>query len=159
MWTESAEGRKLIRELSKEIVIEIAPEEMDLFDELVEEYFEDPSPPKPSSPQRDDPLGFGIEESLVAATPAAAAVVSVVINYLLSEFLKVAESERTEQVKRRIKDLFGSKKREKVAADPLTKEQLEEIRKLARKQAIVSGMKPEKADQMANALIGSLVLD
>lgn len=70
MWTETTEGRKFVQEISKSLVIQIAPEELDLFDELVEEYFQDPTPPNVSSSTPDDPLGFGSAETLVAITPA-----------------------------------------------------------------------------------------
>jgi len=43
MWTETTEGRKFIQEISRGIVGEVAPEEMDMFDELVMEYFQDPT--------------------------------------------------------------------------------------------------------------------
>ncbi len=49
MWTETTEGRKFIQEISRGIVGEVAPEEMDMFDELVMEYFQDPTPPNLSA--------------------------------------------------------------------------------------------------------------
>ena len=158
MWTKSSEGQKLIKELSKVIVVEVAPEEIDLFDELVVEYFRDPTPPDRSQTQKDDPLGFGIEETLIAVTPSATAVANIIINYLLTEVIKITESERAEEVKRKIKALFSSEREDKVKPEPLTKEQLENIRKLARKQAINFGIGPERAERMADALIGSLAL-
>ena len=159
MWTESSEGHKLIKELAKDIVVEVAPEEMDLFDELVMDYFEDPTPPDQTRSEKDDPLGFGIEETLIAVTPAATAVANIVVNYLLTELIKVIDSERTEVVKAKLKALFGSKSKDKAKPTPLTKEQLEIVRKLALTQAIKFGIGPEKAERMADALIGSLALD
>jgi hypothetical protein len=158
MWAESSEGHKLIKELSKEIVVDVAPEEIDLFDELVAGYFQDPTPPDVSQPQKDDPLGFGIEETLIAVTPAATAVAQMIISYLLTEIIKITESEHAEKVKRKIKALFSSERKDQEPA-ALTKEQLEHIRKLARKQAIKFGIGPDKADRMADALIGSLALN
>jgi len=164
MWTQTPEGRKLIWELSKGIVVEIAPEEMDLFDELVMEYFQDPTPPDLSAKPKDDPLGFGLGEVLIATTPAVAAMVDGVLNYLINEIVKAAQGESAELIKRKIKDLFNPKKEEKTDKSneddvvSLTKEQLEQVKKLARKQAIKFGIGSDKADRMANALIGSLAL-
>jgi len=164
MWTQSSEGHKLIQEISKGIVMEVAPEEMDLFDELVMEYFQDPTPPDLTAKPKDDPLGFGLGEVLIAATPAVAAMVDVVLNYLMNEIVKVAQGESAELIKRKIKDLFNPKKEEKIDKSdeddvvPLTKEQLEQVKKLARKQAIKFGIGPDKAEKMANALIGLLAL-
>jgi len=165
MWTQTPEGRKLIQEISKGIVIEVAPEEMDLFDELVMEYFQDPTPPDLSAKPKDDPLGFGLGEVLVAATPAVAAMVNAVLNHLMTESLNAAKEESAEVVKKNIKMLFNPQKKDEKPAKkddkevrPLNKEQLEQVKKLAWKQAIKFGIGSEKAEKMANALIGSLAL-
>jgi len=164
MWTDTPEGRKLVQEFSRDIVVVVAPEEIDLFDELVMEYFQDRTPPDLSAKPKDDPLGFGLGEVLIAATPAVAAMVDVVLNYLVNEIVKAAQGESAELIKRKIKGLFNPKKdeiTEKSDEDnvvPLTKEQLEQVKKLAHKQAIKFGIGSEKADRMANALIGSLAL-
>jgi hypothetical protein len=165
MWTQTPEGRKLVQEISKDIVVEIAPEEMDLFDELIMEYFQDPTPPNLSAKPKDDPLGFGLGEVLIAATPAVAAMVDVVLNYLINESIKAAQGESAEFIKRKIKGLFNPEKKEEKTSktgqddvEPLTKEQLEQVKKLARKQAIKFGIGSDKAEKMANALIGSLAL-
>lgn len=158
MWTKSSEGRKLIQEISKDIIVEIAPEEMDLFDDLVTEYFQNPAPPDYSASPKDDPLGFGIGETLIAVAPAAAAMVDVVLNHLLNESVRAAQEESAGLVKRKIKALFNMEQKNTKDPIPLTKEQLEQVRRLARKQAIKFGIPPEKAERMANALIGLLAL-
>ena len=165
MWTETTEGRKFIQDVSKSIVVQIAPEELDLFDELVEEYFQDPTPPDPTTAATDDPLGFGLGEALVAVTPAAMAVVNIVLNHLMTESFKAAQEESSEVIKKKIKALFNPKKiggepasRVETDLPPLSKEQMEHVRKLARKQAIAFGIAPARASKMVDALVGSLAL-
>jgi len=132
MWTETTEGRKFIQEISRGIVGEVAPEEMDMFDELVMEYFQDPTPPNLSASPKDDPLGFGLGETLVAVAPAAAAMASAVLSYLMTETIKAAQEESVEAVKKKIKALFNPEqkddkpeKKEDKSLPPLTKEQME----------------------------------
>ncbi len=163
MWVESAEGRKFVEEISKTIVAQIAPEELDMFDELMQEYFQNPKPTDRSAGAGDDPLGFGLGETLVAVAPAAAAMVSAVTTYITTEAVKAAQEETTAVVKQKIKALFNpgkadSDQKSKKEIAPLTKEQLEQVKRLARKQAVQFGIKPEQAEKMANALIGSLAL-
>jgi hypothetical protein len=165
MWTETIEGRKFIQEVSKSIVVQIAPEELDLFDDLVSEYLQDPTPPDLTTAAKDDPLGFGLAETLVAITPAAMAIVNIVLNHLMTESVKAAQEESTEVIKKKIRALFNPEKKDDRSADrletdlpPLTKEQMEHVRKLARKQAIAFGIAPAKASQMVDALVGSLAL-
>jgi len=104
-------------------------------------------------------------ETLVAVAPAAAAMASAVLSYLMTETIKAAQEESVEAVKKKIKALFNPEqkddkpeKKEDKSLPPLTKEQMEQVKKLARKQAIQFGIKPDKADKMASALIGSLAL-
>ena len=165
MWTETDEGRKFIQEVAKSMVVQIAPEELDLFDELVEEYLQDPTPPDVSSAPPDDPLGFGLAETVVAVTPAAMAVVNIVLNHLMTESVKAAQEESSEVIKKKIKALFNPKKigdepagKAETELPPLSKEQMEQVRKLARKQAIAFGIAPAKASKMVDALVGSLAL-
>jgi len=165
MWTQSSEGRKLIEEISKDIVVEVAPEEIDLFDELLMEYFQDPAPPDLSTKPKDAPLGFGLGEVLIAVTPAVAAMVDAVLNYLVSETIKAAQGESAALIKRKVSGLFNPERKDETTSKPgrddvvpLTREQLEQVKKLARKQAIKFGIGPDKAEKMATALIGSLAL-
>jgi hypothetical protein len=166
MWTKTTEGRELIQEISKRVVNQIAPEELDLFDELVLEYFQNPSLPDELSKQKDNPLGFGLGETLIAISPAAAAMVNAVLSYLMTEVLKTAQDESAELIKKKVKELFNPEKdndsafvhKNKKDIPPLTKEQLEQVRKLAIKQAMAFKVAPDKAQRMADSLIGTLAL-
>ena len=74
--------QKLIAEISKTIVGEVAPEEIDLFDELLHDYFADPAPPDLTAKPVDDPLGWGAGEVMVDATKATAAMVSASLGFI-----------------------------------------------------------------------------
>jgi hypothetical protein len=154
MWTETTDGRQLITDLSKQMVTQVAPEELDLFDELIEEYFDDPSPPDLSESDDDDALGFGLNEVVVAITPAAAAAASSAVGYILTEVLKSAQEESAAVLAKKVRKLFDPK--DKTGA--LTTEQLRQIRRLALSQAKVFGMEAGQARSMADALVGSLAL-
>src|SRR5215211_3720307 len=133
MWIETAEGRKLIEETSKSVVTQVAPEELELFDELLQDYFENPQPSNPPASTHDDPLGFGLGEALVAVTPAAAAMASTVLSYLMTEAIKATQEESAAAIKKKLKALFNPEK-EKDSLPPLTGEQLAQVKKLAHKQ-------------------------
>lgn len=144
--------RQLISEYARELVYQVAPEENDLFDELIEEYFQNPTPPEPVSETRDDPLGSGLGELLVAATPAATAIVGAVLTYLLTEVIKTTQEETATALKKKIKALFQNDK----DPPPLSSKQLELVKELARKQGRAFGLETEEARKMADALIGVL---
>lgn len=158
MWTETDEGREYIREISQDIVAELAPEELEFFDELIEEYFIDPTPPDLSDSEGDEQLGFGAGVVLATATPAAAAMASAVLTFILTEITKAVQKESTEVIKRTIKAIFNPEKQEKEGPSPLTKEQLAQVKRLARRQAREFGMDADLARKMADALVGRLAL-
>lgn len=166
MWTETDEGRQYVKQISKGIIDQVAPEESDLFDDLITDYFQNPVPPDLSDPGKDDPLGFGLGEILIAATPAAAAIVSSVLNYLMTEAVKTGKAEAAEVLKQRIKSLFHPEENKDKAGGnkdhkdipPLTREQLVEVKRIVHQQAAKFGLSPGKAELMAAATIGTLAL-
>lgn len=95
IWTESTEGRAFVKTLAKDIVAEVTPEELLLFDELVQEYFDDPTPPDLSTRGSDDPLGMDLGE-LLAETPA---IMAMVMSWLafLSTYTQKKQGDVAEQ--------------------------------------------------------------
>ena len=184
MLPDTPAARTLIADFSRAVVLETAPEELDLFDELIEDYFSSPLPARPSpgegpGGEADDPLGFGLSETIAAVTPAAAAMASAVLGYLLTETVKATREESAAALKKKIKALFnperqpgGKPEPAKPEANlplpagpkpdedpaPLTVEQLQQVKRLARKQAVQFGLEPDLADKMAIALVGALAL-
>ena len=154
MWTQTADGREFITQISRQLVTEVAPEELDLFDELMAEYFDDPAPPVPADSPDDDPLGFGLSEILVVVTPAAGAVVSTVLSYILAEVIKTTQEESARAITNKLKSLFNSKEK----AERLTPDQLKQVHQVALKQARLFGLDPIQAKQMASSLVGSLAV-
>lgn len=151
-WMSTPEGRDFIKEMARGTVVAVAPEEMDLFEEMTEEYFADPSPPTPGSAASDDALGFGLDAALVAMTPAAAAMASAVVGFLLNEVLDLTTDRAVEGVLRRV---FN---REKTPDTPqLNMNQLARVKALAIQQAVAHGLNEAEAERMASTMVGSLI--
>jgi hypothetical protein len=72
-------------------VAEVAPEELELFDELLEEHFANPEASNTPTHSEDDALAFGLESAMTVVTPVVAAVVSAVVKYVVDEVLKSAQ--------------------------------------------------------------------
>lgn len=160
MFTDTPEGRKYIEDVSKHIVAEYASEELDLFDELMAEYIADPTPPDLSTSSEDDALAFGLNEVIVAVTPAATAMTTAVLAYIIKDFAPLIQEKSAEWIKANINRIFA-KKDEKKGDDgfqPLTRDQLKEVKRIARRQAKKFGMETDMAHKMVEALIGALVL-
>jgi len=157
MFVNSSEGQIIVQDLSKKLVSQLAPEELEMFDELYEEYRANPAPP--ADTDNDDPLGFGVTEIMAAITPAAGAAASATVSYLASEVIKSAKDESAVVIQDKIKALFNpEKKKPEADPPPLSKEALEQIKKLAVKSARAQGLSPKKAEQIALGLVGLLAL-
>jgi hypothetical protein len=181
MWTNTQEGRQVVDEISKQLVMQLAPEEIDLFDDLAREVYDHPAHEGSPPPQQDDALGFGAQEMVIALTPAVVGTVKTVLEYVLSESLETFKGESAAWVQARVKTLFkpasavpdGAETGDSAAGEAaspapgaalagpgfsISKENLAKIQALAKKQARIHGLPPKEAQQMADALIGRLIL-
>lgn len=149
-----AEARPMTLHVAKYIIKNNAPEELELFDELTEEYFADPTPPDRSATADDDPLAFGAEDLIVAATPAALAMVSTAVTYIAGEVLKATQEEAAGLLVGEIKKRFNPKSPD-VA---LNNAQLNHVYQAAVEEGVAYGMEQSQAEMMARSLAGTLVL-
>jgi hypothetical protein len=151
MWNDTVEGQQALAEISKNLIVKIAPEELDVADELLEEYFANP----PQQMVSDDPLGFG-GDIMVAATPVVAMAVSAVCKFLVDEVIKSAKTESAALIAQKVKAFFipsGSK-----PDVTLSQEQLRKIKELAKEELSRGGMNPKKAEDAALRIVAKLAI-
>jgi hypothetical protein len=162
MWTETAEDRVLIMELSKEVIAEVAPEELDLFDQLVEEYYDDPTPPDLAAQADDDALGFGLGGVLAASTPAATAMATAVLGLAVQMVVQAFQDESSDFIRGRVKALFnksdGKEKPGGEEALSFSREQLKKAREIALQEAMKYGIDQDEAGRMADAMLMLMTL-
>jgi hypothetical protein len=152
--------------LARSAVERAAPEEMVIFPAASEAFLEGDDPSKRT---RGDPmLGFGVESAVVLLTPVALTVAKDVLGFLREQLKKQADEHGDEAFDWLVRKIFrrgddkDAKKDEApaVAAEPdpaeLTDEQLEEVRKLAIEKAKQLKLPKDKAELLADSLVGSL---
>jgi len=66
---DSSDERELIVEVSRDVVAAVAPEQMVLFRPMSTAYFD--APDRLAQAPKDDLLGFGAGDAVVALTPVA----------------------------------------------------------------------------------------
>lgn len=145
----------LTLEISEEMVSLINPKEASLFTEIADLYFENPN--KFISEKQNTDAFLGAGDTFALITPAVIAAVEAVINYICLEVLKIAKDEAVSVLREKLRDFFKDLN-ETDKTTPLNHSQIEIINSLAKRKAIEFGMKPDKAKQMAEALIGSIIL-
>lgn len=153
-----SEDRELIEALSKQIVDEIAPEEADLFDELIGGYFADPAPPDLLAAAADDPLGFGLGELMFAVTPAAAAVATAAISFIVGAVTQAARDEGAAQVRGWLKQLLRGKGDRNRAALQLRPEEMKTLRQIMGDTARQYGMDDAQSEAMVNVVLVKFLL-
>lgn len=152
MWNTTRESHELLAEISKEFISEIAPEEFEYADELLEEYHQ--NPPQVSN-SGDDPLAFG-GEILVAVTPVIAMVLQAVFKFVVDEAIKSAKDEGASLIADKIRALFNPSANTKDERLVLTTDQLKKIKELAKREARRGGMSAKKAEDFALKVVGRI---
>jgi hypothetical protein len=143
----------VVTEVSRELVAEVAPEELEVVDELLADYYANPTVHE----SQDNPLGFG-SEFLAASTPVIAMALQTLFNFILNEVWVSAQKESAVLIAERMKSLFNPKKEKAEPALGLTREQLEKAKQLIKKEAIRGGMNPRKAEDLALKVVARISL-
>lgn len=157
MVSESGGNASMIDDLSRALVAEIAPEELDLFPDLAQEYHANPKPPEVTR-GGDDPLGFGMEAALIATTPAVMAVVTLAFNFVTQVATDTLKDQTQTFIQEQVKRLFAGKKSGPASLE-LNPEQITRLRNLAASEAHRFGLKKAEADRLADALAGRLAMN
>jgi hypothetical protein len=152
----------LVAQLARSAVSQTAPEELPLFRATSQAYFEDPDALERQK-SGDEMLGFGVEAAVVLVTPVALNVAKDVLNFVLEQVREQAREHGKEAIERFTDRLLtrGDEQPAGEGAAPtetpeLTEAQLEQVRALALEKAQQLKLAPDKAELLADSLVGSL---
>lgn len=147
--------RALTVELAGLVVRDVKPAEMEIFDDTVEEYFEDPDAAL-RPPGRDEPLGFGFEGLLLA--PYVLAVAGPVIRYLGGLIIEATQAEVRPRLVALVRRLIHT-----AAARPtdppvaLSAEQVRHVRTIVVQTAEQIKLDESRTRLLADAVAGQLI--
>jgi hypothetical protein len=151
---------ELAAELAQLVLEDVAPEELAVFDETAQEYFEDPK--RVLTPRRrDEPVGFGIELALV--TPYVIAAVMPAVQFLASTVAETVREESKPVVADLVRRLFRRVrgKESDVPAEPapnLTPDQVRRVRDLVYERASALGLGQDQARLISDSTAGALLV-
>jgi hypothetical protein len=146
------EAENLSVELSKEVLTVLAPDELPFFSDVVQ-GLRDGHKVGPGSETRDEPLGFGIELSLLA--PYVISVMPSVVNFLGQVVTASAQQEAAAGLSALIRKFF-KRPQEKAGRVRLTLAQGQAVRTITYDRAITVGLDKERAGLLADAVVGSI---
>jgi hypothetical protein len=161
--------RDLVGELACAVVRCVAPEELGLFAETEADYFRDPGLVLKAR-SRDEAVGFGLDLALL--TPYVLAVGTAVVHFLAMVVSDAVRDEARDELKPviagRVRLLLrrddpaaaGRRQPEEHDRAPgVTVDQAQEVRQVALRQAMRSGLDHEKAALLADAFVGALLVN
>jgi hypothetical protein len=152
----------LVTGLSRQLLAKFAPEEIDMFDEWAEEFYKNPIPPEINGQSSDDPLSFGLNEILLAVTPAILAMATAVVKFICDQAFQSLKDKSSELIRSEVEKLFNkTDPRDKTDDSSLikfTSEELRILRHIAIQEAKVYGIQANQAELMADGLLQPLFL-
>jgi hypothetical protein len=165
------EQQQIIVAATRDLIAELAPQELPLVSPISTAYFADPERTLQRRASSDQPLGFGVPAEVVTLlTPIALAVLSEVVAFLVAEIRKSTSSETTVLVNELVRRLF-KKLRGPDAAAPapsttseatgrlaLSRAQLVQVREIALQKARELGLAGNRAELLADSLVGGLAV-
>jgi hypothetical protein len=150
---------QLVKDVSRDLVTEIAPQELPLFRASSEVFFQNPDELLSGRKSKDDMLGFGTGDAVVLMTPVIMAVSQQVILFVVEQVKKSAQEESSTLIDETVKKMFKKfRSKEQMKPAALTAEQLAQVRKAALKKARELKLSEERAKLLADAVVGTLAV-
>jgi hypothetical protein len=153
-----ADEQDLVRILAASAVGHLSPEELDVFDETAQEFFDDPENVLRSS-DKDEAVGFGLELAMI--TPVVLAVVTSVIKFLASIVAAATKETATPVLVgtlRRLLHIRDDGAATPAAASPLDAGLIQRVHEIAFQRAITLGLPEDRARLLADAVAGGIVV-
>jgi hypothetical protein len=150
---------ELVAELARLALEEAAPEELVLFPETAEEYFQDPQAVLDPG-RRDEALGFDLDIAML--TPYVLAVATPVIRFLISTVAEAVGEEAKPLLIGMVRRLFRQSGPASEAAGeasaPLSAKQARQVREVAYQRAKGLGLEDDRAVLLADSVVGGLLV-
>jgi hypothetical protein len=150
----------LVVDVARDIVGDVAPDELPIFEVSSQAFVLDPD--KARGSDDDQMLGFGTGAEFELLTPVVLSITSGVVTYLLKTALEASKAEAKVVVEQRVRLLFKRFRTDGdaagAAAPPLTHQQLVEVHQVALDIATRMSVPQPQASLLADATVGQLAV-
>jgi hypothetical protein len=113
---------QLVAVLAREMVVQVAPQELPLFRATSQAYFQNPNKLFQGQSPKDEMLGFGAGGAVTLLTPFILSILTEVVKYLASEFASTLKSEGAGYINEMVKASFQKFRRQPQAEAAATGE-------------------------------------
>lgn len=154
--------KQLISEVARDLIADLAPQELPLFRAHSEAYFKDPQKAVQSQSAKDEMLGFGAGDAVVLLTPIVLATLDEVVKFVGEEMKTSVQGEGAAWIQQAVKSLFKkfrpSEADDKKKLTALTAEQLAQVQNIAFNKARQLKLSADRSKILADAIVGSLAI-
>jgi hypothetical protein len=155
----NAEENELIATIARDILAQVAPQEIPIFPAVSRAYFADPSRALKRRQTGDDALGFGADALAVLVTPALLHILSAVSDILMEAAKKAVADGLAKEIPDAMKAMFKRFGRSTASIpSPLDKAQLELIHESVLSEARRLQLPDDKIEAIANAVTAHLII-
>jgi hypothetical protein len=150
----AGEEDTLILDVSRQVVTDLAPGELEVFDATGDAYLDEST----TGPDGEEMLGFGVEV-VAFVTPFVVMATKAVVAYLSEVVTKALKEESSSVVAGYVKRLFRRFHDDDPQPPPvqLSIDEIKQAHAVALEKATAMGMKSERANLLADAIAGELV--
>jgi hypothetical protein len=163
------ERQEFIVAVARDVITEVAPQELPLLSPISAAYFNNPEEALQSRTSKDEPLGFGAPVNAQFLTPVVLAVTAQVVSFLAEEVRKAVQAETPGVINGLVRRLFKklrSAEPDTPAPDTeaaassaqLSAHQLAQVREIALEKGRQLGLDDNKAELLADSLVGGLAV-
>jgi hypothetical protein len=103
---------QLVEALAKDLVAQIAPQELPLFRATSQAYFQNSDRLFKGQEPKDEMLGFGVGESVTLLTPFILSILVEIVKYLSNEFASTVKTEGASYLNEMVKQSFQKFRRQ-----------------------------------------------
>jgi hypothetical protein len=155
----NAEDSELITTIARDILAEVAPQEIPIFPAVSRAYFADPARALKLRRTGDAALGFGADALAVFLTPAVLHILSAVCEILMEAAKKAVTDGLAKEIPEALKAMLKRFGRSAASMpSPLGKVQLEQIHASVLLEAKKLQLPDDKIEAIANAVTAHLII-
>ena len=156
----------LVSDIAYELVQEIAPRELPLFQITSKAYFEKPDKVFEEFIHHGGILNFGLDSVTIFLTPAVLAVTNKVITFLWNKVKEAIQEESEEIINKFVKDMFksipykkkqGKERQDEKTSLKLSREELVQLHQIMLETAKQLRLPQHETELLVNAMVGRLV--
>ena len=155
----NAEANELIASVARDVLADVAPQEIPIFPAVSRAYFADPDRALKRRHAGDTALGFGADALAVLMTPILLHILSEVWDILIEAAKKAVTDGLAKEIPEALKAMFKGFGRSAASMpSPLGKAQLELIRDSVLAEARKLQLPDDKIEAIANAVTAHLII-